>query len=956
MTATSTDRRRSGGSDSDATASLLRDIAEALKTDYGMQPSKHNGGKFLQKGVCPRCRKKSLWTYAESPWVVKCERAAKCGAEFPAKELYPDYFDSWTDRFQKVEDTKPEAERNPHAAADAYLKLSRGFDIGRLAGLYTQEHYYDARADDGRGAASATVRFTVAGTWWERIIDKPHRFGSKKANFKTGGSYAGHWWTLPSIHFNAPTPDTPADAPKPPAELWLVEGIFDDIALTQHGIAAAALLSCNNYPEHELAALRAHIKRQGSMVPEPRLVWALDGDKAGRAYTLKHVARAREDGWACEAATIPQYGRSKVDWNDLHLKGKLEEKDIAEYRYQGALLIAATAKDKALLIYNHTGRNTFDFVFDQRWYWFKLDIEHFVKVSNTIEQEIKDGKRPEMDKAAVREAAVLESHTLSPICNCNPQLLYYQANEVTQEAWYYFRVSFPRDDADVKGTFTAGQLVAASEFKKQLLHMAPGAMYTGNAAQLERIMQRQLDAPKVVQTVDFVGYSPKHKTYLLGDLAVHQGHVLEANEDDYFEVGRTSLKTLQRSIKIDINTDRATQERAWLNRLWSAYGPRGIVALSYWLGSLFAEQIRAEHKSYPFLEIVGAPNAGKSTLITFLWKLLGRDGYEGFDPNKSSPAGRQRTFSQVSNLPIVLIESDRADSAEKGPHVRAFDWDEFKDAYNGNPIRTMGVKTGGNETYDPPFRASLVIAQNAPIDASQAMKERICHIYFDGSHKTAANKEDGQWIKRAPGQQLSGFILEALKREREILKTVFDHTEPEAAWLEGHDGVHNDRLAFNHGQMLALLHALGRVVRLNDKQLEATRAALLGMTRDRQLTISGDHPTVALFWETFDYLDGIPTSTLKGQLYTPRLNHSGRVGEIAVNLNEYLEMASQHRQQVPALPELKKVLRNSKTRPFLAVKSYASAIATRPGPDGKAVPRTVHCWVFKDPKAATRSA
>lgn len=49
--------------------------------------------------------------------------------------------------------------------------------------------------------------------------------------------------------------------------------------------------------------------------------------------------------------------------------------------------------------------------------------------------------------------------------------------------------------------------------------------------------------------------------------------------------------------------------------------------------------------SFLFLEIVGEPGSGKTTLIQFLWKLFGRD-YEGFDPSKSTAAGRMRTFTQ----------------------------------------------------------------------------------------------------------------------------------------------------------------------------------------------------------------------------------------------------------------------------------------------------------------------
>jgi len=934
---------------------LLHDIAESLKADYGMKPSPD--GKFLRQGVCPNCGKKELWTYAATPWVVKCARTNKCGAEYHAKELYPDYFESWSDRFQKPEEAKPEAERNPHAAADAYLRMARGFDLSLIKGLYTQETYFDQKADHGRGATSATVRFDVGTTWWQRLIDKPGRFGAKKATFKFGGSYAGQWWALPSLSFAAPRPDAPPDAPKPPAELWLTEGIFDAIALAHHGIPAVSLMSCNNYPEHALAALRAQIQREGNMVKEPVLVWALDTGKAGETFTIKHVARARLDGWECKAAQPPK-GKNKLDWNDLHQRGQLTEKHREKYLYQGALLIAATAKDKALLIYNHTGQNSFHFVHAHQWFWFKLDYEQFNKTTLQIEKDIKDGTRQELDKEALREAALLESHTLQPICSCNPQLLYYQSNEVTQEAWYYFRVTFPTDQPTVKGTFTAGQLVAAAEFKKQLLHMAPGAFYTGNAAQLERIMQQQLHQPLVVQTVDFIGYSAKHKAYILGDLAVSDGNVVEANEDDYFEIGRTGLKTLQRSIKLDLNTDPSTYNREWVGHLWRAYGAKGLVALTYWFGSLFAEQIRAEQKSYPFLEVVGAPGAGKTTLLVFLWKLLGRE-YEGFDPNKSTSAGRLRTFSQVSNLPIVLIESDR--DRKDGNHAKAFDWDELKDTYNGNPIRTTGVKTGGNETYDPPFRASIVISQNTPVDASPALMERICHLFFTTEHQTPENAADAKALERMPIRDVSGFALEALKREADVLTTLGEQTEAETQWLLKQDGVVKYRLAKNHGQLLALLSALRRVVRINDEQFKATRALILQMTQERQRAISDDHPLVVLFWETFDYLDSLGTARPDAATHAEahhipaRLNHSRDTQLIAVNLNEYVEAAAQHRQQVPALADLKKVLRNSKAPRFVEVKSVSSAISTRKDQYGEPAPRTVHCWVFeKDPRAARR--
>ena len=918
---------------------LLLQIADRLQHDYGFKRAQ--AGKHMRQGVCPSCSKKSLWTFADSPWVVRCERLNNCGYEAHAKDLYPDLFESWSDRFQVAEAAKPEIERNPNAAADAYLSIGRGFDLARIKGLYTQESFYDARADAGRGAGTATVRFQLADTWWERLIDRPGRF-SKKANFKLGGTYAGTWWAMPDLSFDSPDPQRP-DAPKPPSELWLVEGIFDVIALAHQGIQAVALMSCNNYPEHELARLRDQLTRQGGSVPEPTMVWALDGDKAGRDYTLRHVKRARADGWACAAAQIPQRGRAKLDWNDLHQRDQLQEQHLKDYRYHGALLIAQSAQDKAIVIYNHTGRAEFDLVHGNKLWWFKLDLERYRKAGDQLEEDIAAGHKPYMSDDDKRALILTESGTLSNIANCNPQALYYQANPVTQEAWYYFRVQFPRD-SEVKGTFTAGQLVAASEFKKQLLHMAPGAMFTGSSYQLERIMQHQLDDPKIVQTIDYIGYSAEHKTYILGQVAVKGGRVIEANSEDYFEVDRLAIKTLQRSIKLDVNLDLAQYERGWYRHLWNAFGARGVVALAYWVGSLFAEQIRAEHKSFPFLEIVGEPGAGKTTLIQFLWKLFGRD-YEGFDPSKSTSAGRMRTFTQVSNLPIVLIESDRETKTGGQAHVKSFDWDELKDAYNGNSIRTTGVKTGGNETYDPPFRASFVISQNNQVQASQAIMERICHMTFGTKGFTPLSFEAAKALERIDGDSVSGFLLEALKHEADILELVNGQAEPLARWLLEQDGITKPRIAKNHGQLLALVHALRLVAPITDEQLGEVTDLLVAMARERQHSINADHPLVQEFWEAFDYLDGLPQHTATGLDTRPRLNLAIDAELIAVNLNEYVELAALHRQQIPVLSELKKVLRTSKTRRYIDTKTVKSGVKV--GADGYG--KAVHCWVFERP-------
>ncbi|MFZ1180903.1 MAG: hypothetical protein WAN92_05190 [Herbaspirillum sp.] len=56
-----------------------------------------------------------------------------CGWEGHVKELYPDLFEKWSERYPSTPEN-----RNPNAAADAYLKFGRGFDLAKIQGAYTQ--------------------------------------------------------------------------------------------------------------------------------------------------------------------------------------------------------------------------------------------------------------------------------------------------------------------------------------------------------------------------------------------------------------------------------------------------------------------------------------------------------------------------------------------------------------------------------------------------------------------------------------------------------------------------------------------------------------------------------------------------------------------------------------------------------------------------------------------------
>jgi len=890
-------------------------------------------GDFLRRGICPSCGKKELYTLIEHPWQVKCGRLNNCGYEESSKTLCPELY---ADLNKKYEPTA----KNPTATADAYMELHRGFNAGMLRGAYAQGSFYSARASQG----TQTVKFWInraTDVYMERFVETiniPQDDGSRiprSQNFN--GSFRGLFW------------NNPLQTLKDNDTVYITEACIDAISLQQKGFKAVAALTCSNYPIKSIA------KHDPNKTIE--WVWALDGDKAGRKGIIKHFRAMKKDNYIVAAAVPPQ-GQKKQDWNDLYKADKINQESMDEYRYQGDLLVADNAMAKALLVWNKKNINGFPLNFDQRTFWFNLDLDKFTKALERIQEQ---NDAFEITEDQQREQAAKNSGGLVEIANCQVNFLYFQRNDLTDESWYYAQVDFPHRGRSIKNTFTGSQVSGGGDFKKRLISIAPGALFTGRSEQLDRIVKHQLYNIKTVDTIDFIGYCKEHQCYVLGNKMVTSGQLYDINDEDYFEWGNTSLKTLAKSPELHIAPAHKYNED-WVQDVWGSFGAKGLVVLTYWFASLFCEQVRKKQKSFPFLELVGEPGAGKSTLIEFMWRLFGRIDHEGFDPVKATAAARARNLAQVGGMPVVMIEGDRGSDTASS---KSMDWDETKSLYNGRSPRSRGMKNSGNETYEPPFRGALVISQNATVDGEPAVLERIVHVSFTKDGHNADTRIASERLNARSLEEVSYFMVKAALSEKKTMEYLEQKQPIYEKKLLAMEDVKHGRIAKNHAQVMAFADALAELVGLSKEQRDATLVELADMAVARKHAISADHPIVAQFWETFYYLNEA-TATAKTLAektdyqyknntaaefaltaedepadfeaeYKPGLNHSRDKQLIAVHLNEYVSAAGEHKQQIPLYAELKKLLKGSRSHKFLAIKTVNSVIT------GKAK----KCWVFE---------
>ena len=782
------------------------------------------------------------------------------------------------------------------------MELVRGLNPVKLKGNWKQAEFLNQATREG----TATVRFQIAaGVFMERFVDdiiihkKDGSRETRRANFI--GKHKGLYFQPANMMIEAGD------------EVWIVEGCIDALSLWSIGIKAVACLSSGNYPTK---LFKEYADRDITWV------WALDNDNAGRKSMLEHHKRLNDTGETSEAA-LPPHGRKKHDWNDLFLRDKLKDDNIDYYRYLGALHIAPSAFEKALLIWKRKQINGFDFTFRKRTYWFSLDWAKFQSALETLrEKDHLDPSELDTQRRAIRISGGLEE-----IANCETTFLYFLANKLTDESWYYARVEFPHSGAPVKSTFTGGQLSTGSEYKKRLLSIAPGAVFTGNSNQLNHLIKDKLFALKVVETVDYIGYSKEHEAYIFNNHAVSNGTVYNLNDEDFFEIDKLSIKSLSNTPNLSIGAA-DSYENSWKEQYWTAFGNKGLVTLAFWIGSLFAEQIRKKQKSYPFLELVGEAGSGKTTLLEFLWRLVGRDEWEGFDPSKSTLAARSRIFSQVSNLPIVMIESERETDTAK---ARAFDWEEMKTAFNGRAVRSRGIKNNGNDTYEPPFRGSLVIAQNAEVNGSDAILSRIVHVNLDRKGHSYEGKAAADHLSQVPIEHISHFLLNTIKSEKKILDHFFKEAPRYEAQLFADDQIRTPRIAKNHGQILALVDMAAKMLGISETDLRGARDFVVDIARDREKAICADHSTVQNFWDIYDYLLSSNKSL--------HLNHTHQDGIIAINLPQIVREAGDRKQSLAEMIDLKRHLKTSRKRKFVGIKTIRSQVW-----DDK----TVKCWIFKE--------
>jgi hypothetical protein len=360
-----------------------------------------------------------------------------------------------------------------------------------------------------------------------------------------------------------------------------------------------------------------------------------------------------------------------------------------------------------------------------------------------------------------------------------------------------------------------------------------------------------------------------------------------------------------------------------------------MVALAFFVMSLFAVQIRLREKSIGFLEITGPPGSGKSTWSSSCGSCSAAADTK-VDPNKATPAFLARSLIKVSNLPVGLIEGGRQDD-KRGGH-RQFDYNELLVLFNGRSPRGTGQKSNGVETNEPPFLGTIYLVQNERIDAIPAVLERLVSMAID---KGGRNEDHPRG--RDPARTVAdgaGFRHHRPCRAQrgEVAQRYFERRNSTSATCAPRRGpAQRPRDQEPPPACRRRRKPAGAVPRHPPRMGGRNLALIEALALDRQLSVGGDHPLVADFWEKVEYLLARESADAHGG---KSLNqHRNKDALFAIQLPEFEARCRNAGLAPPNMDLLKKLLKGSKSRKFVDRKKVNNPAGPSPAGSSSSPPR-----------------
>jgi hypothetical protein len=561
--------------------------------------------------------------------------------------------------------------------------------------------------------------------------------------------------------------------------VFIVEGVINALSLEQAGQAAIATYSSGAIPKDY------YQQNKGKA-----FVIAFDNDTAGIKGIQKTIDCFNELGMADEDGykiALPPTGK---DWNDLLVGKQLApdtiDKILDEAYWQGKLAFASSPV-AYFDIYRERYPNASMLIFEFKYQTFKGYLREIKEKGVVVDYETK----------------------AKLLADCSMRLLHSvidDSQDDKQRMEHYIELYSKREG---KGhiRMDATELVRLDAFKAALQNHRQ--LFYGNSDDLTNLASylfKQYPKPPKIRALSVVGYDDKSKGYYFPKFMYDvNGKRIDANSDKYFT--EANIKPFMDCSDTVTNRLESIDLKRFITLLFTAYGNKGLLALGFYVSSLFSHLVFEHYNFFPFLSLCGDPHAGKS----FVSRLLNACLFiftEGQAMTASNTAkGELRKISQKSSLVCALLEG-RKDKSR-------FDYDGILPLYNRNALYSRATTSQDNRTHDLPLKAAISFVWNHECFTLKPAKERVISLHFADS--------DNNETTGAAWTELNSFTPEQLASVGHYLLTNRKLFESELIqWIKDFagelkaGGIGVTRIAENHAIALAGIALLVKSLKMTD--------------------------------------------------------------------------------------------------------------------------------------------
>ena len=755
-------------------------------------------GEYINGLKCPSCGKVDGFAHVDNPMAILCHRNNECGVNTPIKQVYPDL---WQDLSKDYPPTK----ENPKATARAYLE-SRGlnpnsieFNQGKVTDSVTKKEYQSLVIEHD-------------GVTFQRLIDyigkdKNRLSGYKGKVFKNGL----------------------VDVPEQP-QIFVVEGIINALSLESIGIAAIATYSSGSIPKEWYEANK-----------DNNFVLAFDNDTAGikgiqktidcfKELDIREVSAVFGVKIGYQIALTP-HGK---DWNDLLVGNQLNEKTIKKAYWQGRLSFADSALD-----YFEIYRERYDvhqLVFEFNGWMFKGWLKP-VKVEGV---------------------ETFECH-VKQLADCTIRLLHSVIDDTQDDKQRMeHRIEIESKQGKGRVRLDATELTRLDAFKIAIGNHRQ--LFFGNGDDLTALASYLFKPnPPKIRALSTIGYDKKSNGFYFPRFMYDvDGRRIDANGDKYFTVA--NIAPFMDCTDTIISRLETIDLKQFITDLHGAYGNKGLIALGFYVSSLFSDLVFDHYGFFPFLSLYGDPHAGKSFVSKLLNRCLFVDS-EGQTMTKANTAkGELRKISQKSSLVCALLEG-RKDAAR-------FDYDSILPLYNRNALYSRATTSQDNRTHDLPLKATMSFVWNHECFTLKPAKERVISLHFADADLNESTGAAWTQLNNYSPEQLAG-VGHYLLTNRKFFENKLIKACQEQSNLLKINGINVTRIAENHAIALAGITTLLELLKIEAVTgVDDVVGSLITHTTDRAKnkleTAKSESHLADYFFESIEGLttiDGVGTNS-----------------------------------------------------------------------------------------------